>query len=188
MYIFYKSNQMAQIFKLNCEFTTIIRCLILIQSCTIYDDHPPKSILINTISEKITDQASNKQIISKSNPILLIAHQLNDHLNEGDYFFYDQDLNVNNSIPFLSVHDFIEFKNDQYLYFDQVVISQMDGYFQSRFRIIINSSIALNISVFQKLDDEDLNLNYNIKDISSTLTGANFGQEWEQIDYQFLYI
>lgn len=113
-----------------------------------------------------------------------IASQLTTFLGPGDYFEFYFEEELDNTLIFESVHDFIHYKNNHALFFESEV-TYNNGYHSTGFRDILNKTSSINIMIIQKLDHEDILQNYIIKNILSSLNGNILGKNWGQTNYEY---
>jgi hypothetical protein len=115
-----------------------------------------------------------------------IPDELTNFLGPGDQFEIVNYEDLDSVLVFSSVHDFINYKNDSFLYMDTEVINNGNGIHSTRYREILNEMASINIIVNQKLDDEDANQSYAVKNIMSVLYGKTKGKSWFQESYNYL--
>lgn len=155
----------------------ILVLLITTNCCYTSDDLNQKSI-----ERKQTSLNSN---CNSPLNMLLISGQLSMNLGPGDSFEFSYLNDSDNALEFTSVHEFINFKNDHTFIYDYNVSQGPVGIHSTNFRDLVGQSFSLDISIRQKLDDEDHNQYYIIKDIVSNLNEIHDSRQWNQFTYSY---
>jgi hypothetical protein len=98
----------------------------------------------------------------------------------GDTYIYDESVNNENAMYFDSVQEFIDFKSTIELELNVDNEFLLNGRFSTRFKSTLGGGASLNISVIQKLKDDDINQDYEIIDVITSFSGFTLGGTWEQ--------
>ena len=115
-----------------------------------------------------------------------IIDELSNFLGPGDQIDIVNYEDLDSVLIFMSIHDFINYKNDAYFYMSSEVINNSNGIHSTRYREILNDISSIDIIVDQKLDDEDNNQSYAVQNITSALKGKTLGKSWIQENFNYL--
>ena len=150
--------------------TVLFTSFLLILSCHTDEND---SVIPNPINFKLNWN-------EKTNYDQIIMSQLNAICGDSDTFYLNLNIDPDNALSFNSVHDFFIFKNEVEYLNSSEVINIQPGIYRSRFRVKQNEIASINILVDQKLDNDEINQNYYITNLSSKLKGYALGQHWNQ--------
>ena len=113
-----------------------------------------------------------------------VYSELNSIMHPNDSFVIDNTINPDEALHFETAEEFEEYINT--FSFDSVidVIDNQDGTHTTTFKVDY-FTCALNINISQKLQNENIDQDYEIVNLSTILSGFTLGASWNQSSYDY---